>query len=99
MLIWVLSQEKKFPEAVEQAIAMDRRNQATPEKVLQMARISVDAGNPDAAITAYLYVIGRGPAGANRQAIYNLARIEYLLTLSNKLRNAPGTHSPVNGSS
>ena len=91
MLIWVLSEEKKFPEAVEQAIAMDRRNQATPEKVLQMARISVDAGNPDAAITAYLYVIGRGPAGANRQAIYNLARIEYLLTLSSKLKNSPGT--------
>lgn len=91
MLIWVLSEEKKFGEAVEQAVAMDRRNQAAPDKVLQIARISVDAGDADAAITAYLYLIGRGPAGANRQAIYNLARIEYLLTLSDKLKNAPGT--------
>lgn len=91
MLIWVLSEEKKFGEAVEQAVAMDRRNQAAPDKVLQIARISVDAGDADAAITAYLYLIGRGPAGANRQAIYNLARIEYLLTLSDKLKSAPGT--------
>lgn len=91
MLIWVLSEEKKFGEAVEQAIAMDRRNRAAPDKLLQIARISVDAGDADAAITAYLYLIGRGPAGANRQAIYNLARIEYLLTLSDKLKSAPGT--------
>ncbi|MCX6225483.1 MAG: tetratricopeptide repeat protein [Bacteroidia bacterium] len=91
MLVWVLSEEKKFTEAVEQAIAMDRRNQASPDKLLQIARISVDAGDLDAAITAYLYVIGRGPTGPSRQAIYNLARIEYLLTLSYKLRNTPGT--------
>ncbi|TSA38076.1 MAG: hypothetical protein D4R64_04225 [Porphyromonadaceae bacterium] len=91
MLIWVLSEEKKFAEAVEQAIAMDRRNQASPDKVLQLARISVDAGNSDAAITAYLYLIGRGPNGPNRQAIYNLARIDYLMTLSDKLKSAPGT--------
>jgi tetratricopeptide (TPR) repeat protein len=91
MLIWVLSEEKKFGEAVEQAIAMDRRNQAAPDKLLQIARISVDAGAADAALTAYLYLIGKGPAGANRQAIYSIARIEYLLTLSDKLKSAPGT--------
>ncbi len=94
MLIWVLSAEKKFPEAVEQAIAMDRRNQATPDKLLQIARISADGGNRDAAITAYRYVIDRGPSGANRQAIYNIARIEYLLTLSEKLMSTPGTPLP-----
>lgn len=90
MLIWVLCEEKIFSEAVDQAIAMDRRNQAPPEKLLQIARISVDAGNPDAAVAAYLYLIGRGPAGSGRQAIYNLARIEYLLTLSGKLTSTAG---------
>lgn len=90
MLIWVLSQEKRFTEAVEQAIAMDRRNQTAPDKVLQIARTSADAGNPDAAIDAYKYLIGRGPDGPSRQAVYNLARIEYLLTLSDKLKSTPG---------
>lgn len=93
MLIWVLSEEKRFPEAVEQAIAMDRRNQATPDKLLWIARIAVDAGDPDAAITAYLYLIGRGSTGQNRQTIYNQARIEYLQTLSDKLSSAPGTQT------
>lgn len=91
MLVWVLTEQKKFTEAVEQAIAMDRRNQSPPDKVLQIARSAYDAGSTGAAITAYLYVIGRGAAGPARQAIYNLARVEYLLTLSDKYTNAPGT--------
>ncbi len=91
MLIWVLTEEKKFKEAVNEAIAMDRRNQASPDKLLQMARISADAGSMDAALDAYRYLIDRGPIGPARQPIYNLARIEYLLTLSAKLTNTPGT--------
>jgi tetratricopeptide (TPR) repeat protein len=91
MLIWVLSEEKKFGEAVEQAIALDRRNQAAPDRVLQIARTSVDAGDPAAAGAAYLYLIGRGPSGSNRQPIYNLARIEYLLTQTDQMINTPGT--------
>jgi tetratricopeptide (TPR) repeat protein len=91
MLVWVLSEEKRFAEAVDEAIAMDRRNQAAPDKVLQVARTSFDAGNPDAAITAYKYLIARGPNGPNRLAVYNFARIEYLMTLSDKLKNTPGT--------
>ncbi len=91
MLVWVLSEEKKFKEAVDEVIAMDRRNQTTPDRVLQMARISADAGDMDASITAYLYVIGRGSTGPNRLIIYNIARVEYLLTLADKLKNTAGT--------
>jgi tetratricopeptide (TPR) repeat protein len=85
MLVWVLSEQKRFPEAADEAIAMDRRNQAPPEKVLQVARLSADAGSPDAAIKAYQYLINRGPAGQNRQPVYNLARVEFLMTLSSKM--------------
>lgn len=91
MLVWVLMEEKKFPEAVDEAIAMDRRNQAAPDKILQIARLSNDAGHSDAAIRAYTYLIGKGPDGPNRKVIYNLARIEYLMTLSGQLKNTPGT--------
>jgi len=56
-----------------------------------MARISADAGDMDASITAYLYVIGRGSTGPNRLIIYNIARVEYLLTLADKLKNTAGT--------
>jgi len=91
MLIWVLSEEKKFSEAVEQAIAMDRRNQASPDKILQLAHISVDAGDRDAAIKAYLYLIGKKPDNPNQLAVYNLARVEYLFTLSDKLTETAGT--------
>jgi tetratricopeptide (TPR) repeat protein len=93
MLVWVLSEEKKFKEAVEQVIAMDRRNQAAPDRVLQIARSAVDAGDPDAAISAYQYLIGKGPSGPTRQTIYNLARIEYLMTVTDKLKETPGTPS------
>lgn len=91
MLIWVLSEEKKFAEAVEQTIALDRRNQAPADRVLQIARLAVSAGDSDAALTAYNYLISKGPASINRGTTYNLARVEYLLTLSNKLTDTPGT--------
>lgn len=91
MLIWVLIQEKRFAEAVEQTIAMDRRNQSPPDKVLQIARSSVDAGDPDAAITAYQYLIGKGKSAGSGQSVYNLARVEYLMTVSDKLKETTGT--------
>ncbi len=93
MLIWVYSQEKKFKEAVDEVIAMDRRNQAAPERVLQMARISSEAGSMVAALTAYQYIIDRGNTGPARMVIYNLARVEYLMTLSAKLKNSKGIKS------
>ncbi|MDD4646260.1 MAG: tetratricopeptide repeat protein [Bacteroidales bacterium] len=91
MLIWVLCEEKKFMEAVDQAIAMDRRNQTLPDKVLQIARQSTDAGDSDAALKAYQYLIEKGPTAS--KPVYNLARVESLLTLSEKMQNSPATQS------
>lgn len=93
MLVWVLSQEKKFKEAVEEVIAMDRRNQASPDRVLLMARMSAEAGSMEAALTAYLYVIDRGNSSPGRLPIYNLARVEYLMTQSARLKNTAGTEA------
>jgi tetratricopeptide (TPR) repeat protein len=91
MLVWVLMEEKKFSEAVDEAIAMDRRNHAAPEKVLQIARIAANAGSQDAAITGYRYLIERGPSGEGRQTIYNLSRVEYVLTSFKKAESTPGS--------
>jgi tetratricopeptide (TPR) repeat protein len=91
MLVWVLMEEKKFTEAVNEAIAMDRRNHAAPEKVLQVARVSANAGSQDAAIAGYRYLIERGPSGEGRQTIYNLSRVEYLLTSFKKIETTPGS--------
>lgn len=100
MLIWVLVQEKNYLEAVDQTIAMERRDRSSGDKTLQIARISVDGGALDAALKAYLSLIERGPEGnftgqPGRSypagSLYRVARIEYLLTLSESKKLAPET--------
>ncbi len=100
LLIWVLIQENKFSEAVEQAIAMDRRSHATPDKIIQIARISAEAGDFTASLAAYQHLIEKGPDPASANipgristggSYFRTARIEYLLILSEKLRTTPGT--------
>lgn len=93
MLVWVLVQEKKFSEAADEAIAMDRRNQAAPEKVLMIARLADDGGDLSAALKAYQYVISRGPSGQGRQSVYTLARVEYLMARSDQMKNLSSTNA------
>ncbi|MFH0760788.1 MAG: tetratricopeptide repeat protein [Bacteroidota bacterium] len=102
MLIWVLIQEKNFMEAVDQTIAMERRDHSSGDKTLQIARISVDGGDLDAAIKAYQSLIDKGPGNQvpaqpgrsiSDNSLYRTARIEYLLTLSEMKKLNPGTDS------
>lgn len=99
ILIWVLSEEKKYDEAVDQAIALDRRTQLYGDKVLQIARTATEAGFLDASLKAYRYLIDRGPVEAKAnpagrtiqgQTPYRSARTEYLLTLSEKTQEEKG---------
>jgi len=88
MLIWVLIQKNDYLEAVNQTIAMDRRNHSPGEKTLQLARQASDEGFTDAALTAYRYLIDQGPEAPSVNtgrvkatgSVYRAARIEYLLT-------------------
>ncbi len=100
LLIWVLIQENKFMEAVEQTIAMDRRRQTSPDKILQMARISAEAENFTASLVAYNHLIEKGPDPPPASApgrmssggsYFRTARIEYLLIQSEKYRITPET--------
>jgi len=98
LLVWVLTLEKKFGEAVELTIAMDRRTRTGGDKVIQIARIAAEAGDYDSALAAYLYLIQKGPSenaptGGIRintgTTPYRTARIEYLLIRAEHLRNTP----------
>jgi tetratricopeptide (TPR) repeat protein len=85
MLVWVLITEKKFGEAVDQAIAMDRRHQSAPDRLLQIARTASDAGDLDATLKAYKYLISKGPDSQSPPTVYNIARVEYLAASEDQL--------------
>ena len=98
MLIWVLVEEKNYTEAVDQTIAMVRRDHSSGDKILQIARISVDGGDLDAALKAYHSLIDPGPGSQvpaqpgrsfSANSLYRTARIEYLLTLSESKKLNP----------
>ncbi len=101
MLIWVLTQEKNYMEAVDQTIAMERRDRSSGERTLQIARISVDGGDLDAALKAYQSLISNTPTSQvpaqpgralSASSLYRTARIEYLLTLSESRKMNPDTN-------
>ncbi len=98
VLIWVLTSEKNYPEAVAQSIALDRRTNEYSDKILSIARLSAEAGDLDAALKAYQYLVVKGPAESSPaqpgrniagQQPFKVARIEYLLTLSEKTATEP----------
>jgi tetratricopeptide (TPR) repeat protein len=97
LLVWVLTLEKKFGEAVEQTIAMDRRTRTSGDKVIQVARVASEAGDYDSAILAYQYLIDKGPSEnlpSNGIRLntgttpYRTARIEILLMRAEHLRQS-----------
>jgi tetratricopeptide (TPR) repeat protein len=98
LLVWVYTLEKKFGEAVEQTIAMDRRTRTSGDKVVQIARVAAEAGDYPSSMQAYQYLIDKGPADnipANGIRIntgttpYRTARIESLLIRAEQYRQSP----------
>jgi len=61
MLIWVSLQKSDYNEAVAQAMALDFRNRETGSRLLELARLARESEEFEAAITAYQFIIDKGP--------------------------------------
>jgi tetratricopeptide (TPR) repeat protein len=60
MLIWLFVQQKKFSQALIQAIAIDKRINDPGQKIIDLAKISTENKDYETAIKAYNYVIEKG---------------------------------------
>jgi len=61
MLLWYSIQMKDFETAMIQAKAIDRRKHEDGKRVFELARIAASNEAYDAAISAYQYIIDKGP--------------------------------------
>ncbi len=71
MLLWSYLQVSDFTKALQQAIAMDRRQKADGEFVMSVVPVLVSNNMYDLALEALTFVIEKGEKSQN----YNLARI------------------------
>ncbi len=69
LLIWLFIQEKRFSQALRQAIALDKRIGAGDANIISLARIAAGNDGVEEAIRAYDYLIEKGPNGE----FYNVA--------------------------
>ena len=63
LLIWLFIQEKRFSQALRQAIALDKRIGAGDANIASLARIAAGNDGVEEAIKAYDYLIEKGPSG------------------------------------
>lgn len=60
LLTWLLLQQKEYDQAVNQAIALNRRSNADGEDIIELCRVLVENKAYDEAIRGYEYVAGKG---------------------------------------
>jgi tetratricopeptide (TPR) repeat protein len=86
MLTWLFLQKKDFASAYIQATALDKRQNESGVRVLNLAELA--AGNKDysTAVKAYQYVIDKGKNGP----YYLTARMAKLRVLNTQLDEKPG---------
>ncbi|WP_299582476.1 tetratricopeptide repeat protein [uncultured Sunxiuqinia sp.] len=63
LLIWLFIQEKKFPQALRQSIALDKRIGSGDAQIASLARIAAGNDGIEEAIKAYDYLIEKGSSG------------------------------------
>jgi tetratricopeptide (TPR) repeat protein len=72
LLIWLFIQDKNFPAAIRQAIALDKRTNNEDVNILNLADVSAGNKNYDEAVKAYDYLIEKG----KKSEFYNLACLQ-----------------------
>ena len=72
LLIWLFIQDKNFPAAIRQAIALDKRTDSEDGNILNLADVSASNKNYDEAVKAYNYLIEKG----KKSEFYNLACLQ-----------------------
>ena len=83
LLIWFFLQEKQFPAALRQSIALDRRTHQEDQQILSLAQMAINSRNYKDAVTAYDYILGKGKENpAWHSAFYYKIHAGYLDYLS-----------------
>ena len=81
LLIWMQIQQKDFDGALVQAKALDKRKKEEGNRLMDLAKQSLQNGNYDVAIKCYQYVIEKGAANY----FYTNARMELLEVFYQKI--------------
>jgi len=83
LLIWIFVQEEDFSQALNQAVALDRRTRTEEENILSFARSSANNGLYDVALSGINYLIDRKPVASNLDiAKQEKVAFEYLKLVS-----------------
>ena len=87
LLIWFYLQEKQFPAALRQAIALDRRTGTESPQILSFAQMALNNNSYEDASAAYGYILSKGRNNPYfHQAVFYKMQADYL----NFTRNEPG---------
>ncbi|HNV96044.1 MAG TPA: tetratricopeptide repeat protein [Bacteroidales bacterium] len=85
LLIWLYSQQLQFNNALNFAIALDKRNKEDGSRIFSLAQTAVSNKDYATALKAYQYIISKGAQGT----WYFEAKNEYLITLYLQITNEP----------
>lgn len=91
LLIWLYIQEKNFESALQQSIAVDKRNKELGERVIDLARMAVKNEEYETAVKAYEYVNSFGWDSP----YYLISRNEYAGALFRKVLSSHFTQADI----
>ncbi len=79
LLIWFFLQEKQFPAALRQSIALDRRTRQEEQQILSLAQMALNNRNYEDAVAAYDYILAKGKENPSwHQAFFYKMHADYL---------------------
>ncbi|WP_228953610.1 tetratricopeptide repeat protein [Mucilaginibacter sp. UR6-1] len=89
LLTWVLLQQKEYDQAINQAIALNRRGDTDGESIVELCRILVENKAYDEAIRGYDYIVAKG----QNERWFITAKIELTDAKSQKITS--GSYTPA----
>lgn len=88
LLIWFFIQEKQFPAALRQSIALDRRTRQEEQQILSLASMALNNRSYEDAASAYSYLLGKGKESPSWAMAYaSKLHAEYLHFVNNETEN------------
>ena len=91
MLAWLFMQKKDFASALVQSIALDKRQNESGSRLINLAQLALNNDDFETARKAYQAVIDKGPASD----YYIIARIEKLQVSKEELAQNPNSDSSL----
>jgi tetratricopeptide (TPR) repeat protein len=93
LLAWQFLQQKQFDMAIDQALALNQRQNDGGKSVYDLCRTLVDNEAYDQAIRGYEYIVDKG----KKNPLYETARIELINTKNLKITAATPTQADLVG--